>query len=54
MFFLEVDLSSMPNLLQCPFGYEERFFLIEIGVEGSLSPILVMGLLLFYGQTSDC
>jgi hypothetical protein len=51
MFFLEVDLSSLSGLLQYPLGYEGRFFLIEIGIEGSLSPILAMGLLLLYDQT---
>ena len=35
VFYLEVDLSSMSVLLQCPLGHERRFFSTKIGVEES-------------------
>jgi len=49
VFCLEVDLSGMSGLLQCPLGHERRFFSTKISVEESLSPVLVIKLLLIYG-----
>jgi len=45
VFYSKVDPSDMSSLLQCPHDYGGRFYSVEIGVEGSLSLILVMGLL---------
>lgn len=45
VFYSKVDPSNMSGLLQCPHDYKGIFYSVEIGVEGNLSLVLMMGLL---------
>jgi len=48
VFCSKENSSGLSGLLQCPLGYEGRFYSVEIGLERSLSPVLLMRLLPLY------